>query len=41
MTAETLDLPSLVRDDAVHQSVYTDPAIFALEVGRIFKCRWR
>lgn len=30
----------LVRADAVHRSVYTDPAIFALEMERIFGRAW-
>jgi len=35
-----IDIGSLVRDDAIHQSVYTDPGIFALEVERIFRRVW-
>jgi phenylpropionate dioxygenase-like ring-hydroxylating dioxygenase large terminal subunit len=30
----------LVREDRVHQSVYTDPAIFTLEMTRIFGATW-
>src|SRR5262249_61118162 len=33
-------LASLVRPDAVHRRVYTDPAIFALEMARIFARAW-
>ncbi|MCU0870446.1 MAG: aromatic ring-hydroxylating dioxygenase subunit alpha [Burkholderiales bacterium] len=31
---------TLIRDDRVHRSVYTDPAIFALEMQRIFGRAW-
>ena len=31
---------ALVRDDRVHRSVYTDPAIFDLEMDRIFGRAW-
>lgn len=31
---------SLVRDDSVHHSVYSDPAIFDLEMDRIFGTAW-
>lgn len=34
------DLRALVEDDRVHQSVYTDPAIFDLEMERIFEKTW-
>ena len=30
----------LVRDDRIHASLYTDPAIFADEMERIFQCGW-
>lgn len=33
-------LASLVRDDAIHASVYTDPDIFALEMERLFGRSW-
>lgn len=35
-----IDPASLVRDDRVHRSVYTDPAIFALEMERIYGRAW-
>ncbi|MDC0033685.1 Rieske 2Fe-2S domain-containing protein, partial [Alphaproteobacteria bacterium] len=31
---------TLVQDGRVHRSVYTDPAIFALEMDRIFGQAW-
>lgn len=34
------DLAALVKDDAVHHSVYTDPAIFARELELIFGRSW-
>jgi phenylpropionate dioxygenase-like ring-hydroxylating dioxygenase large terminal subunit len=34
------DVTSLVRDDRVHTSLYRDPAIFELEMDRIFKNTW-
>jgi phenylpropionate dioxygenase-like ring-hydroxylating dioxygenase large terminal subunit len=34
------ELAGLIRDDAVHTSVYTDPAIFDLEMERIFGRTW-
>lgn len=34
------DLAALVRPTAVHRSVYTDPAIFRLEMARIFGRAW-
>lgn len=33
-------LSALVRDDCVHRSVYTDPAIFELEMERIWGRAW-
>ena len=36
----TDDLRALVREDRVHRSVYTDPAVFDLEMERIFNCSW-
>lgn len=34
------DLRNLVRPDRVHADVYTDPAIFALEMERIWRRAW-
>lgn len=34
------DLSGLVRVDSVHRSVYTDPAIFDLEMERVFGRAW-
>lgn len=34
------DLAALVREDRVHRSVYTDPAIFELELDRVFGRAW-
>lgn len=34
------DWDALVREDRVHQRVYTDPAIFRLEMTRIFGAVW-
>ncbi len=34
------DLAGLVQPDRVHKSVYTDPAIFELEMARIFGRAW-
>jgi phenylpropionate dioxygenase-like ring-hydroxylating dioxygenase large terminal subunit len=33
-------IEQLIRDDAVHRDVYLDPAIFALEMDRIFSSVW-
>lgn len=33
-------IASLVRDDAIHASIYTDPDIFALEMERLFGRSW-
>src|SRR5262245_37441154 len=33
-------IASLVRSDAIHASVYTDPDIFALEMERLFARSW-
>jgi phenylpropionate dioxygenase-like ring-hydroxylating dioxygenase large terminal subunit len=38
--ADTIDLDALVRPDRVHRRVYADPAIFALEMQRIFGRLW-
>ena len=38
LTNETL--AGLVRPDSVHKRVYTDPAIFALEMERIYGRAW-
>jgi phenylpropionate dioxygenase-like ring-hydroxylating dioxygenase large terminal subunit len=40
MTAQFPDVRALVRDDSVHSSVYTDPAIFRLEMERLFARSW-
>jgi len=34
------DIDRLIRRDAVHRDVYTDPEIFALEMERIFGRTW-
>lgn len=34
------DIASLVRRDAVHRDIYTDPGIFELEMERIFNTTW-
>ena len=36
----TDDLRALVREDRVHRRVYTDPAVFDLEMERIFNRSW-
>ena len=36
----TIDLQSLVQPDRVHKRVYTDPAIFELEMDRVFGQAW-
>lgn len=33
-------IAALVRDDSVHKSVYTDPALFELEMSRIYGKAW-
>jgi phenylpropionate dioxygenase-like ring-hydroxylating dioxygenase large terminal subunit len=38
--AAAFDPATLLRTDAVHRSVYTDPAIFDLEMARIFGRAW-
>jgi len=35
-----MDVGSLVRRDAVHRDIYTDPKIFDLEMERIFNTTW-
>lgn len=40
MTANGLDIDSLVRPERVHRRVYADPAIFELEMERIFGRAW-
>lgn len=34
------DIANLIRTDAVHRDVYTDPEVFALEMERIFNTTW-
>jgi len=36
----SLDISSLIRKDAVHRSIYTDPEIFDLEMEQIFHRTW-
>ena len=36
----TIDYKTLVRDDRIHASLYTDPRIFADEIERIFHRGW-
>ena len=36
----TVDVRPLVRNDSVHHSVYSDPAIFELEMDKIFGTAW-
>src|SRR3954463_2369782 len=38
--AERMNLAQLVEPDRVHRSVYTDPAIFDLEMDNIFERIW-
>ena len=38
--ANGLDIASLVQEGRVHSSIYTDPAIFELELRRIFYRTW-
>jgi phenylpropionate dioxygenase-like ring-hydroxylating dioxygenase large terminal subunit len=40
MTVVSPDARALVREDSVHSSVYTDPAIFRLEMERLFARSW-
>jgi phenylpropionate dioxygenase-like ring-hydroxylating dioxygenase large terminal subunit len=40
MPRETSDLDALVEQNRVHRSVYTDPAIFDLEMERVFEKTW-
>lgn len=35
-----MDPAALIRDDAVHRNAYVDPAVFALEMERIFGTAW-
>ncbi len=35
-----IDVGKLVEPDRVHRSVYTDPAIYQLEMERIFENTW-
>lgn len=36
----TDQIKALVREDEIHRSVYTDPAIFELEMERVFEGTW-
>src|SRR5262245_29280194 len=38
--ASRLDADALVREDRLHGRIYTEPAIFALEIERIFERTW-
>lgn len=40
MTYSTDDLAAMIRDDAVHRAVYTDPEVFELEMRRIWGRAW-
>ena len=40
MTPHAAEYGDLVRDDRVHTSLYSDPAIFDAEMDRIFKNTW-
>ena len=40
MHGDTIDYKSLVQDDRIHASLYTDPRIFADEMERIFRRGW-
>ena len=40
MIVDAAVLSDMVRDDSVHKSVYTDPAIFELEMARIYGTAW-
>lgn len=40
MSYSNATLRELIRDDAVHRSVYTDPRIFELEMARIWGRAW-
>ncbi|CAN7636347.1 MULTISPECIES: aromatic ring-hydroxylating oxygenase subunit alpha [unclassified Caballeronia] len=35
-----VDMENLIRADAVHRSVYTDPDVYELEMSRIFDTTW-
>lgn len=39
-SGETFDWDALIEPDRVHRSIYTDPAIFELEMKRIFEASW-
>jgi phenylpropionate dioxygenase-like ring-hydroxylating dioxygenase large terminal subunit len=40
MAGSSQDFSSLVTEQSVHRSVYTDPAVFAAEQDRIFRRAW-
>jgi hypothetical protein len=39
-TAPPFDWDSLIHEDRVHRSIYTDPGIFAAEMTSIFGGTW-
>ena len=39
-SADLYDWDELVQEDRVHRLIYTDPAIFALEMTHIFSAVW-
>ena len=39
-TGGSVDWSALVRQDRVHRSLYTDPAVFSRELDRVFGLTW-